>query len=72
MHVRLKDGVLDPQVLAAARRVYDRNCAVCHGSEATGQASMFPNLRDDDWQWGGLPAQVEQSIRGGRQAVERA
>jgi cytochrome c oxidase cbb3-type subunit III len=59
----------DLQVLAAAQRVYDRNCAVCHGSEATGQASMFPNLRDDDWQWGGLPAQVEQSIRDGRKAV---
>jgi cytochrome c oxidase cbb3-type subunit 3 len=55
--------------MASAQGVYDRNCAVCHGYEAQGQANLFPNLVDDDWQWGGSPAQIEQSIRGGRQAV---
>ena len=29
---------------------------------------MFPNLHDVDWQWGGSAEQIEQSIRGGRQA----
>lgn len=59
----------DVDVMDSARRVYDRNCAVCHGYEATGQAAMFPNLTDDAWQWGGAPAQVEQTIRQGRNAV---
>ena len=30
---------------------------------------MFPDLTDGEWQWGGSPAQIEQSIRGGRTAV---
>jgi cytochrome c oxidase cbb3-type subunit 3 len=59
----------DVKVMASAQGVFDRNCAVCHGYEAQGQANLFPNLVDDDWQWGGSPAQIEQSIRGGRQAV---
>lgn len=59
----------DAEVMQSAQRVYDRNCAVCHGYDATGQAAMFPNLTDDNWQWGGAPEQIEQSIRGGRNAV---
>ena len=59
----------DPDVMRSARRVYDRNCAVCHGYEAQGQAQMFPDLRDADWQWGGSPEQIEVSIRNGRNAV---
>ncbi len=59
----------DPKLMASARRVYNRNCAACHGYDAQGQADLFPNLRDADWQWGGEPAQVEWSIRHGRRAV---
>ena len=59
----------DVRVMASARRVFDQNCAACHGAEGRGQASHFPNLTDDYWQWGGEPAQIEQSIRLGRQAV---
>ena len=59
----------DPMIMASAKRVYDRNCAVCHGYDAQGQASLFPNLRDVEWQWGGEPAQIEQTIRQGRNAV---
>jgi len=59
----------DPAVMASAQRVFDRNCAVCHGYDAAGQASYFPDLTDSEWQWGGSPEQIEQSIRGGRNAV---
>ncbi len=59
----------DLKVLASARRIFDRKCGICHGADATGQASRFPNLMDDEWQWGGDPAQIEQTIRIGRQAV---
>jgi len=59
----------DPMVMASARRVFDQNCAACHGFEARGQANLFPDLTDEDWQWGGETAQLEQSIRAGRQAV---
>ena len=59
----------DPRLMTSAQRVYDRNCATCHGYDARGQADLFPDLRDADWQWGGEPAEVEHSIRHGRQAV---
>ena len=57
------------KAMASAQGVYDRNCAVCHGYELQGQANQFPNLLDDDWQWGQSPAQIEQTIRNGRQAA---
>ena len=59
----------DPTVMVSARRVYDQNCAACHGSEAQGQADLFPDLTDGVWQWGGEAAQLEQTLRAGRQAV---
>jgi len=58
-----------PRAMASAQGVFDRNCAVCHGYEAQGQADLFPNLIDDDWQWGESPAQIELTIRAGRNAV---
>lgn len=59
----------DAAIMASAQRVFDRNCAVCHGYDAAGQANYFPDLTDDDWQWGSSEAQIEQTIRGGRIAV---
>ena len=59
----------DAKLMASAQRIYDRNCAVCHGYDAGGQADLFPSLTDAAWQWGGEPAQIEHSIRHGRLAV---
>jgi cytochrome c oxidase cbb3-type subunit 3 len=59
----------DEGYMHSAQRVFDRNCAVCHGYDAAGQASMFPDLTDDEWQWGGSVAQIETSIRSGRTAA---
>lgn len=59
----------DDSLMASAQRVFDQNCAVCHGYDGRGQADHFPDLKDADWQWGGSPEQIEQSIRAGRNAV---
>lgn len=59
----------DAALIGSAQRIFDRNCAVCHGYDAAGQAALFPDLTDAEWQWGGSAAQIEQSIRGGRNAV---
>lgn len=56
----------DPQYMAAAEGVFSRNCAVCHGADARGQANLFPDLLDDDWLWGGSVQAIEHSIRHGR------
>jgi cytochrome c oxidase cbb3-type subunit 3 len=51
--------------LKMGQRMFANNCAVCHGSAATG-AVGFPNLTDNDWLWGGAPEQIKQTITQGR------
>ncbi len=58
----------DLDLMQAAERVFRRECSACHGPDARGQASLFPNLMDIDWQWGSSAEQIEQTIRGGRVA----
>jgi mono/diheme cytochrome c family protein len=36
--------------MASAQRVFEQNCAACHGHDAKGQAALFPDLKDADWQ----------------------
>lgn len=50
------------------RRLFANNCAVCHGSDGRG-APGFPNLADNNWQYGGEPEQILASIRNGRNGV---
>ncbi|MFQ6021090.1 MAG: cytochrome-c oxidase, cbb3-type subunit III [Acidiferrobacterales bacterium] len=49
-----------------ASRMFKNNCAICHGVDARGQASYFPDLTDDNWQWGGTPEQIRETIVNGR------
>lgn len=58
----------DEEMMRVATGIFNRNCAVCHGADAQGQANLFPNLRSGAWQWGGTPEQIEATIRDGRQA----
>ena len=44
------------------------NCSACHGSDAKG-AYGFPNLTDKEWRWGGSPADIKQTIIGGRHGM---
>lgn len=54
--------------MLAAEGIFSRNCAMCHGEDAMGQASLFPNLMDGEWQWGGSAEAIEKTIREGRTA----
>ena len=56
-------------IMESAQRVFVNNCAACHGEDGTGQAFTFPNLKDNDWQWGSAETQIRHSIVQGRQAV---
>jgi len=49
----------------AGERLFVTYCAVCHGSDARG-APGFPNLRDNDWLYGGSPEKIEETILHGR------
>ena len=46
-------------------RMYITYCTVCHGSDAQGNVG-FPNLRDDDWLWGGSAEAIRKTIIEGR------
>ncbi len=48
-------------------RLYLNYCTVCHGSDARGNRG-YPNLRDNDWLYGGTPEKIEESILKGRKA----
>ena len=63
----LETVATDPQALATGRRVFLHNCAMCHGSDARG-GKGYPDLTDDNWQWGGSPEQVLATVLDGRQA----
>ncbi len=54
--------------MSAAFNLFGNNCAQCHGSAGRG-AIGFPNLTDNDWQWGGSHEQIVTTIMYGRNAV---
>jgi cytochrome c oxidase cbb3-type subunit III len=58
----------DPAALNAGRNLFANNCAACHGSDARG-ARGYPNLTDEEWNWGGDPAQIRTSIQHGRTGI---
>mgnify|MGYP001819668890 FL=1 len=58
----------DEAAMNAGERLYVSYCSVCHGSDARG-APGFPNLRDNDWLYGGSPENIEASILHGRNGV---
>lgn len=55
----------NPAAMNAGERLFVNYCAVCHGSDARG-ATGFPNLRDNDWLYGGEPQNIEATIMNGR------
>ena len=59
----------DATAMRSAWHLFNNNCTACHGPDARGQASLFPNLGDADWQWGRDEAQLVQTITQGRTAV---
>jgi len=56
------------QAMATAHNLFQNNCAQCHGSDGGG-ARGFPNLANSDWQWGGDPDTIVQTIANGRIAA---
>jgi cytochrome c oxidase cbb3-type subunit 3 len=58
----------DKQAMEMGKRLYLTYCMQCHGADARG-AKGFPNLADNDWQWGGEPAQIVTTIAEGRMGV---
>src|SRR5690606_3026415 len=58
------DEDLMKYVRETGRTLFGDNCAVCHGTKATGGPG-FPSLVDNAWLWGGTPEDVFETIRVG-------
>ena len=58
----------DKDAMKTGERLFVNYCAVCHGSDARG-ARGFPNLRDDDWLYGGSPEAIKTTIMYGRNGM---
>ena len=70
-YIRTLSGLKNPEGievdLAAGQNIFATNCAVCHGAEGKGQQAMgAPNLTDKIWLYGSSFAQVQQTLRYGR------
>lgn len=55
------DHALLAEAMPAAGRLFQDNCAACHGSKAEGGPG-FPALNSGHWLWGGDPATVAETI----------
>ena len=71
-YVRSLSGLKNPEGLdiAAGQKTFATNCAVCHGAEGKGtQAMGATNLADGTWLYGSSFAQVQQTLRFGRNGM---
>jgi cytochrome c oxidase cbb3-type subunit III len=53
-------------VNAYAKGSFGTWCAACHQTGGAGVIGLYPNLRNDQWQWGGTVAQIEETLTEGR------
>ncbi|RME34347.1 MAG: cytochrome-c oxidase, cbb3-type subunit III [Gammaproteobacteria bacterium] len=58
----------DPKAVEMGRHLFATYCVGCHGSDAGG-ARGYPNLRDNDWLYGGTPEKIVETITNGRQGA---
>ncbi len=68
LNTGLSELVTDQEALTIGKRLFSTYCTTCHGSDAGG-ARGYPNLRDDDWLYGGKPETIKNTILNGRQGI---
>lgn len=58
----------DPEAMQVADRLFQNNCAVCHGSSGRGGYG-FPNLTNNSWLYGGDAETIRHTIINGRNGL---
>jgi cytochrome c oxidase cbb3-type subunit 3 len=61
-----KDEEKSAFAYSMAKVLFADNCAACHQAGGNGVIGPYPNLLDDAWLWGGTYANIEESIKNGR------
>ena len=60
----------NPQAMQLGKRLFEDNCAACHGYDAKGSHLLgAPNLTDNTWLYGGKTSDVIHSIAEGRNGM---
>lgn len=60
----------DKQAMRLGKRLFDDNCAACHGFDAKGSTTVgAPDLTDNVWEYGGTVDDVINSITNGRKGM---
>ncbi len=63
----LRAVAADKEAMEMGGRLFQTYCMQCHGATAQGSRDKgFPNLTDKDWQWGGTPEAIVETISNGR------
>ncbi|MEZ5758342.1 MAG: cytochrome-c oxidase, cbb3-type subunit III [Emcibacteraceae bacterium] len=55
------DNELTTVIMRNGKRLFEDNCAMCHGRDAKG-GHGYPNLTDKQWLWGGDPDTILETI----------
>jgi cytochrome c oxidase cbb3-type subunit 3 len=65
----VKDEKLLQLAIAGGSAAFKQHCVQCHGSGAAGSVG-YPNLKDDDWLWGGNVNEIELTLNHGIRAAD--
>ncbi|NCU11631.1 MAG: cytochrome-c oxidase, cbb3-type subunit III [Sphingomonadaceae bacterium] len=63
------DDKLMPLAIAGGAAAFRQNCVQCHGSGAAGSEG-YPNLKDEDWLWGGTITDIHTTLEHGIRASD--
>lgn len=64
----LDEIAADQAAVKMGQRLFINNCSVCHGSQGMGSFG-FPNLTDEEWNWGGGDDDIIATLVQGRNGV---
>lgn len=71
--IRYKVGLvktIDDDVFKSGQSVYNTTCSICHGDNGEGNLALgAPNLVDATWLYGSSQAEIEYTVRNGRNGV---
>ncbi len=66
--IPVEELATNEEALKIGRRLFSTNCAVCHGANGMGSFG-FPNLTDEEWNWGGTGEDITMTLLNGRNGI---
>ena len=71
--IRYQVGLVDQvndAIISNGQKIYNDTCSICHGANGEGNKALgAPNLTDAVWLYGSSQAEIEYTVRSGRNGV---